>query len=164
MLERGDGEDLSRLREETRTAARSEIVKELAGRGIVVEFPSGGRQGTPDAAEVDVSEMPEMVALSEKVAALEAAAHRREVESRLDAALSGGFIYPAQKQGFLDGALMLSHAEGLKFLDQVIPAEPVVDLSERGTNLPTATPDAGVDVNAEKERYLKQLDAGKAGE
>lgn len=139
-----------------KAAAQQELVEMLKEKGVVIELP----QKTEDGKDADPTvEVPEVVALSQKVAALEEAADKKAASDKVEDALRKGLITPAQKESYLE--LALSNAE---LFDKMLPEEPIIEFGEIGTFEPTAKPKAPMsdeDTATEVGRYLETY-GGKA--
>ena len=158
-LEENRSELVGALRNDAdlRAAGKAELVEELKAKGLVIELPVPGQPQT----EVTVDEHPAMVALSEEVAQLKADKARSVAEQKVDAALQNGFIVPAQRDHYVE--LALSNAD---LFEKILPAEPVIDLSEVGASLPSAVPKASrsrTDEAEEIKRYLSEYQNRKEG-
>ncbi|MCY3595541.1 MAG: hypothetical protein OXH01_09950 [Bacteroidetes bacterium] len=131
-----------------RAEGKAELVEELKAKGLVIELPVPGQTKT----EVHVDEHPSVMALSEEVAQLKADKARTDAEQKVDSALSNGFIAPAQRDHYVE--LALSNAD---LFEKILPAEPVIDLSEVGASQPSSIPKVSrskADDAEEVQRYI----------
>lgn len=145
--------DLESVKAEAAKEAREEVFAALSEAGIKVELSEAGSKAKgKQETKVDVSEAPEFVAMSEKVDTLIEAAAKKDAEAVIDAAIKDGKLEPAKKDVFLEIALSEG---GMERIAKLIPENPVVDLSEIGVSVGTATTGlSDEDAQTEADRYV----------
>lgn len=160
----GDGDDeapdLEKIKAEAKEEGKKELAAALSEAGLTVTLS----EKKADAPKVDVSSAPEFVALSEKLAAMEKERAQEKAEAVVDAAIKDGKVLPAQRDALIEVALSEG---GMERLTKLIPADPIVELGELGTDPSKETNVTLSEEDAEKEanRYITAYHkAGKGGE